>query len=575
MTRLRTTLVLALPWTGLLGTAPLTAQAVRGQLVDKGNGFPIGGAFVVLLDSAGKEAARVLTGDAGTYLLRAPGPGTYRLQSKRIGFRIAESPPLALADGETVGYRLQVQAVPARLPPVVIEGRPLCGTRGEEGTATAQLWEEAREALAAVRWTAGQRANRYTVERFERDFAEAGGRVLKEQRTSRSGYAETPFRSVPGEELAGRGYVVAGEGDTVDYYAPDAEVLLGDAFVNTHCFTARDGGEERPGLVGLAFQPVPSRTLPDVDGVLWLERNSLELRSLDFKYAKLQWQLPEGALGGHVEFMRIPSGAWIVKHWWIRMAKMGRVVYRDTGRNADPKVLGYREVGGEVVSVSAGTGAVVFSALDAILEGTVADSTRGGLPLPQATVFLEGVPREVMTDQRGQFQIAARLDGEYAVSFRHPRLDSLGVTTETQPVRLARGGRAAVSLAVPPEPRLVARLCPAGLKESERVIVGVVRHPTTRQPVTNAVVQGVWQAVGRMGESFGARELEATTTSDSAGRYTLCGIPSARLTLRASLDGVQGRSVILTLDESGVWVDEKQYRSWPGRIWKQDLESPR
>src|SRR3990172_5928581 len=152
--------------TAVAGAAPLPAQAVRGQLVDLGNGFPIGGAFVVLLDQERKEAARVLTGPDGTFLFSAPRPRTYPLQSKRIGFRVAESPPLTLAAGETIGYRLRVEAVPARLPPVVVEGRPQCGTRGEQGTAVAQLWEEAREALAAVHWTAGQRALPYPVERL-------------------------------------------------------------------------------------------------------------------------------------------------------------------------------------------------------------------------------------------------------------------------------------------------------------------------------------------------------------------------------------------------------------------------
>ena len=77
-------------------TAPLRGQSVRGQLVDKTNGAAISGAFVVLVDQGGQEVARVLTGDAGTFLLRAPAPGTYRLQSKRIGFRMTASQPFAL-----------------------------------------------------------------------------------------------------------------------------------------------------------------------------------------------------------------------------------------------------------------------------------------------------------------------------------------------------------------------------------------------------------------------------------------------------------------------------------------------
>ncbi|HLB36234.1 MAG TPA: carboxypeptidase regulatory-like domain-containing protein [Gemmatimonadales bacterium] len=551
----------------------LPAQAVRGQLVDRGNGFPIGGAFVVLLDQGGVEVARVLTGPDGTFLLRAPGPGTYQLQSKRIGFRVSSSPPLTVAEGQTVGFRLQVEAVPARLPPVVVEGRPQCGTRGDEGTAVARLWEEAREALAGVRWTAGQATLHYTVERFERDFAVAGGRVLKEQRSARSGYGETPFKSVPGEELVSRGYVVAGPRDVMDYYAPDAEVLLGDGFVNTHCFNARDGGDEHPGLVGLVFQPAPGRSLPDVQGVLWIEKATLELRFLDFTYARLPWGLPEGALGGHVEFMRLPSGAWIVKDWWIRMAQMARVVYRESSRQAEPKVLGFREAGGEVVTITAASGAVVFSALDAILEGTVVDSSRGGLPLPEATVLLEGTQREVTADERGRFQIAARLDGEYAVAFRHARLDSLGFTPDAVPVRLARGERATVALAVPPEPVVTARLCAARLEAGERVIVGRVHLAGTTTPAPGLDVRATWQSVRGAAGGLAWSDREAVATTDSSGSYVLCRIPEEeRVTVRVRSEAGASSHVLLDFSEAGVWIDEKLYRSLPGRIWKQDFQ---
>ena len=116
--------------------------------------------------------------------------------------------------------------MPARLPPVVVEGRPQCGTRGEEGTAVAQLWDEAREALAAVKWTEGQRAYDFGVRRFERDFGPVGDRVEKEQTSTRRGTTDSPFRSVPGEQLVRDGYVVGDDRAGRTYYAPDASVLL-------------------------------------------------------------------------------------------------------------------------------------------------------------------------------------------------------------------------------------------------------------------------------------------------------------------------------------------------------------
>jgi len=320
---------------------------------------------------------------------------------------------------------------------------------------------------------------------------------------------------------------------------------------------------------------VPHRMLPDVEGVLWIEKATLELRFLDFTYARLPWELPEGALGGHVEFMRIPSGAWIVRHWWIRMALMGRVVYRESGRPAEAKVLGFREVGGEVVTITASSG-VVFSATEAILEGTVVDSSRGGLPLAGAVVFLEGVQHQVTANERGGFQMAARLDGEYGVSFRHPRLDSLRFAPVTMIVKLARGARARVMLAVPPEPVVLARLCPAGLAEGERVIVGRVHRLGTTTPVHAAEVQAAWQTVGGTAPFVTGRRFEPISTTDANGFYGFCGIPrEERVTVRVLSAGGQGAQALLDFSEAGLWINEKVYRSLPGRIWTQDLEVPR
>ena len=535
---------------------PLRAQAVSGQLVERGGGVPVGGAFVVLINEDGVEVARALTGESGTFLLRAPAPGTYRLRSKRIGFRLWESPPMALADSETRHFRLEVDAVPLRLPAVVVAGRPQCGTRGEAGTVVAQHWEEAREALAAVQWTLGQRAHWYTLERFERERTGVAG-PLEERRSTWSGYFGRPFGSIAAEDLARRGYVAAATGDSVDFYGPDAEVLLGDVFLSTHCFSARQGRPEHPGLVGLAFEPAPGRSLPDVEGVLWIAVDGLELRFLEFRYTQLRLppDLPRGAVGGYVEFLRLPTGPWVVKHWWIRTPRLGRYTY------PWPNIVGYRETGGQVLTITTGAGAVVYSVGESLIEGYVVDSTRGGAPLPRATVRLTGTDRAVSADDRGQFQLSTSLEGAYRVWFTHPRLDSLGVLAETTSVNLVRGSRATVTLSVPPEPVLVGRLCPDGLRQGERVIIGVVRD-STGGAVPDAEIHV--QLSGKVPEAPGR--------ADHGGRFVICGAPATRLVVWATAGPARGPEVVLEFSEAGVWVDQKQFRNLPSRIWAQNLE---
>ena len=55
------------------------AQSVRGTLVEEGSGSPIPAAFVVLQDTAGQALSSTLTSVRGTWLLRAPAPGTHIL----------------------------------------------------------------------------------------------------------------------------------------------------------------------------------------------------------------------------------------------------------------------------------------------------------------------------------------------------------------------------------------------------------------------------------------------------------------------------------------------------------------
>ncbi|GIW51294.1 MAG: hypothetical protein KatS3mg081_0649 [Gemmatimonadales bacterium] len=544
---------------------PVFGQAVRGQLVDRANGRGVSGAFVVLLDAQEREVARALTDDRGRFLLRAPAAGTYRLQSKRIGFRVTVSPPLVLEAERTISYRLEVDAVPASLPPVIVEGKPQCGTRGEAGTIVARLWEEAKEALAAVSWTEGSRLYQYSLRMFERDLPDVGTRVIRERSWTRSGYAETPFRSAPAEDLAERGYVVEEGRDRV-YFAPDAGVLLSEVFAGTHCFNAIPGVG---GRIGLSFEPVPERHLPEIKGVLWLDQSTAELRALEFSYSRLPPELPEGPIGGRIEFMRLPTGAWIVREWFIRMPLMGQIVYTEGRREPVSKVMGYRETGGQVLSITDSRGRVIFSMDRAVMEGSVYDTTRGR-PLPRALVVLEGTEYSTTADDRGNFHMALPVEGDYQLAFRHPRLDSLGFRPDPVPVSLKRGQRVTVSLGIPAEDRILPRLCPELDPEGdERAIVGRVIK-ADGSPAAGATVQLEWQTVGGTEGALRARNWKGEVTADSSGSYRACGIPLTAVAVQARLGSAASQPLMLRFTRDGVWVGNR-YRSFPGRIWTQEL----
>ena len=94
----------------------------------------------------------------------------------------------------------------------------------------------------------------------------------------------SPFESKPAEDLLETGFVQR-EGSDQVYYAPDADVLLSTEFLRRHCF--RQVRSDREQLLGLAFEPQEETRLTDISGTMWLNPETAELTSLNFRYENL------------------------------------------------------------------------------------------------------------------------------------------------------------------------------------------------------------------------------------------------------------------------------------------------
>ena len=338
---------------GLLGGAvPMGAQTVRGTLVEEGTELPIAGAFVILEDSAGQALASTLTGSAGTWLLRAPTAGTYRLRADRIGYASSPSDALVLEEGQSVSYRLEAAVAPVGLMELAVEGADSrCEVLGEEGLAVYRVWEEARKALAAIVWTGQQPYYRFDAVHYRRQLDVAGLPASDVEYEEVRYFGRHPFRSIPTRDLVLGGFVQRISG-VVQYYGPDADVMLSDEFLLRHCFKLVEN--DQPGLVGLEFEPVEESRNIDISGTMWLDTETSELRSLDFTYENLDLPVDSRRLGGSVEFARLPSGAWIVQHWAIRVPIIEQAPPRSSGGRALPArrlLTGIDEGGGQVTAV--------------------------------------------------------------------------------------------------------------------------------------------------------------------------------------------------------------------------------
>jgi len=531
----------------VVAATPGGAQTVRGLMVERENATPIEAGFVVLLGPDGKELARALTDLNGRFTLRAPAPGTYRLRSERIGYRLTLSPPVQLEAGPALEYRLDVESIPIQLEAIRVTGENKCRTRLEEGMSSATVWQEARKALTAVSWSQSQRDFRMRLRTYEREL-EPDLRVRTEQTRSAFGTARRPFYSPPPATLAAQGYLKADSGRGYTFYGPDADVLFSDEFVSGHCFRITNGPNDSAGLVGLGFQPVGRREHVDIEGVMWVDEKSAELRYVDYRYTNMTWGVKSPHVGGRVEFQRLPNGAWVVRRYYIRMPlvsseseqridNLARIATEAPFAVSQRVVLsGFKEDGGEVTDMFAPDGQRLVAPEDATLVGAVTDSL--GRPLSGTRVGLLGTNYSVVTSDDGRYQLTGILEGSYIVSFVPLALRGFGYLPSGPTVLLPRGATVTTDLQLPGHRRLFRQLCPDDKADPPTAaITGLVRDSLSGQPIPRARVRvswSNWELRGAGSETRTSTQFAGTRTgleaiADSAGYYWACGVPANEL----------------------------------------------
>ncbi len=303
--------------------APAGAQTVSGRVVERETGSALTASLVELLDSAGVVRAAVLSDFTGAFVVRATAPGRYRVRAEHIGRETVRSEELQLGVGAATSVRLAAPIAAILLQPLVVTGRNRCKLRPDAAEATARLWEEARKALRVARLA--RRSKAFAVRRFEHILSPRTFLLMKESGADLPGASVRPIASTTEVELDSLGYVHK-EYDAWVFWAPDEEVLLSDGFLDHHCIELRNGGRQRPGLIGLAFKPV-RRHRRDIQGTAWLNASTAELKYVEFEFTNLPWDVPAEARSGLVQFRQLPSGGIVIGYWYVRMPVMTLLSY--------------------------------------------------------------------------------------------------------------------------------------------------------------------------------------------------------------------------------------------------------
>ncbi len=310
---------------GCLAARSAETQAVRGQVVGADAGA-VAGAIVTLLDSAGTPLARALADDQGRFSIRMPAAGRYRFEVLRIGYAPTLDEEFRVDAGQVVSRTLRITGSPVALAGVRVSAPQRC-LDGDTASPAFAVWEEARKALMASQLTRATRAYTMDVERFTNRQASDIHLPPTVRRVTQRSSSLRPFSTPPPEQLADEGYVERRTtGDL--YHAPDEDVLLSPSFEETHCLKLLpDSGA--PGRIRLGFSPAPDRHLADIRGVLTVDRETSELREVEFVYVNLRPVEQVGSPGGELVFRRLPEGSWIIEYWAIGVPFTESRVNRD------------------------------------------------------------------------------------------------------------------------------------------------------------------------------------------------------------------------------------------------------
>jgi len=338
----------------VMAAAPLGAQVraavVTGEIVAPESSRSLEGAMMTLLDSSDVRRSAAFS-SAGYFTLVAPAAGTYRVRAEIVGRVTVTSDPFLLAKGDSIHQKITGGARLAVLSTVkVIERSPCTTARMQTGNETIRLWEETTKALRAASFAEESQMMTFEVLVWYRE-QELQHRISYRTNYDTQKVTKTrPSSSRTPAQLAKDGYAKVSRREII-YYAPDHSSLLSNEFLTQHCFwTTPYEISPESGLIGLAFEPVLGRKRPEVRGTFWIDSTTSELRRLEYQYTGVPTAdvIKDG--GGQLEFQHLPSGAWIVSRWVIRMPVI-EMVAPAKGQPKVPVPVVINEAGGRVLEI--------------------------------------------------------------------------------------------------------------------------------------------------------------------------------------------------------------------------------
>lgn len=187
----------------------------------------------------------------------------------------------------------------------------------------------------------------------------------------------------------------------------------------------------------------------------------------------------------------------------------------------------------------------------ATLRGTVFDSTEMKV-LAGARVAVLGTTAVADADSAGRFELSGIPAGIRWVSFFHPRLRALGMSTPSLQVEFQPGERVDLHLAVPSPRTLLMQWCMAEQDGSGyAAVAGTVTDAHTGVPLPSAIV------TAGVDRSRPGDPADVETRTDDNGYYRLCTIPAGReVRVQAHVGRSVGGSAVVRLGAGGAAIQD-------------------
>ncbi len=514
-----------------------SVRAFSGTLRTSTNGMPVQGAIVLLVDTLQTARATGRSDADGRFVLRARGPGPFRLRIQRIGVRPYES--LAFAMHSDTTSTIALDALPVSLSRVLSTATSGCHDQSLGARATWELWEDVRTALLETAMTYAEQNSQFELVQVKRIFDPRSALLRTIATREDTLTAAQPWTSFAPDVLAEHGYVAL-SGGRLTFVAPDIEVLLSRSFENTHCFRSsllRDGA-----LIGLSFEP--SKSLgkhPDIAGTFWVEPDSHELRRLTFHHTGLPFAMDDSSSASTLTFAKFDEVDWFIPSWVIRapipvlsttrtvpVAEQFRIFDDQVGGRQSRAFTwllgGVEEQRGDVLSVyrersATDSRAIWTGATGGIRIAVATQAPREGAAAPPAEgaeVRLIGTSIQRVSDESGTAAFDHLTPGIYKLEINTLLNAQFGEPPAFVDVRVAANAVAVASVMMKSRRDLVSERC--GADTVRNVIVGTVVHD--REPVAGAPLSLYDVATER-------RISLGDFRADSSGRFVICVGPYA------------------------------------------------